>query len=65
MVVDLSDNGSQVLFLDNFAELDPGGPEKGELVDASDENLVMNKNVRLSLTWFSPAISRPSHKYKG
>ncbi len=61
MVVDLLDDGYEVLGLDDLAQLDPGRPEEGELVDWFYEDLLnSNKNTSLAYRILSCSLkTRP------
>ena len=64
MVIELFDDSSQIFRLNNFAELNPSRPQKGELINASDENLNINKIVHPSLIAFSPVLLVQAHTHK-
>jgi hypothetical protein len=54
MIIELFDDCSQIFRLDNFTELNPSRPQKGELINASDKNLNIDKIVHPSLIAFFP-----------
>lgn len=64
MIFDFPDDRSQILRLDDFAQLNPGRPQVGELINGPDQNLIyLTKYLHLSPTWAFPVPWALSHTH--